>query len=145
MTVSASQLGPLVPSGGWPEWVFMTPYVGSAHPQAAQATPIANGANCQRFAYAVLGLFGIAVPPHRSSELWEDRQLDHVIPSDVRDLDLVLFNRTADAWGAHVVVALAGGFLHLSAEVGRPALWQWSDFAERERYQAIIGAIRVAR
>jgi hypothetical protein len=45
----------------------------------------------------------------------------------------------------HVVVALANGLLHLSAEVSRPALWRWSDFADRERYQAIIGAIRIAR
>jgi hypothetical protein len=63
----------------------------------------------------------------------------------VRDLDLVLFNRTANAWGAHVAIALANGLLHLSAEVGRPALWRWSDFADRERYHAIIGAIRIAR
>ncbi|HEY5222324.1 MAG TPA: hypothetical protein VIJ18_04640 [Microbacteriaceae bacterium] len=101
--------------------------------------------NCQGYAYAELSLFGRTVPPHRSSELWADRQLEHVDLSEVRDLDLVLFDRTANSWGAHVVVALASGFLHLSAEVGRPTLWQWCDFADRERYQAIIGAIRIDR
>lgn len=145
MTVTANQLGSLVPRGGWPAWVFTAPYASSAHPQAAQVISIAEGANCQRYAYAVLGLFGRAVPPHRSSELWADRRLEHVDLSEVRDLDLVLFNRTANSWGAHVVVALASGFLHLSAEVGRPALWEWSDFADRDRYHAIIGAIRIVR
>ena len=145
MTVTPEQLGRLVPRGGWPEWVFTTPYRASAHPQATPVTHIAEGANCQRFAYEVLALFGAAVPPHRSSELWGDEQLDHVALSDVQDLDLVLFNRTDEARGAHVAVALADGFLHLSAEVAKPTVWQLSDFAARERYAVTIGAVRITR
>jgi lipoprotein Spr len=125
VTKTQSQLSDLAPSAGWPEWVFTAPYVGAAHPAAPLVTPMGEGANCQRFAYAVVGLFGLRVPPYRSSELWEDEKLGHVAVADVKDLDLVLFNRTADAWGAHVTVTLSGRLLHLSAEVGQPALWQW--------------------
>lgn len=143
MTITRSQLNDLVPSTGWPEWVFTAPYIGAAHPEASLVRSLGEGANCQRYAYAVLGLFGLRVPPYRSSGLWEDDKFRHVAVADVQDLDLILFNRTADAWGAHVAVALAGQLLHLSAEVGQPALWQWSDFAERERYRSIVGAIRL--
>lgn len=143
MTITRSELGNLVPSAGWPDWVFTAPYVGAAHPGVDFAGPIGDGANCQRFAYAVLGLFDVHVSPHRSYELWEDKNLGHVSVADVQDLDLVLFNRVANAWGAHVAVALSGKLLHLSAEVGQPALWQWSDFAGRERYRSVVGAIRL--
>lgn len=119
------------------------PYVGSAHPQSENSAPINLGANCQRFACAVLGLFGKNVSPHRSSELWEDPAFDHVIRSDVLDLDMVLFNPTSDSWGAHVAVALGEQLLHLCAEAGRPALWQWSDFAARQRYATLVGVVRV--
>lgn len=144
MTVTATQLGTPVPDGGWPEWVFRAPYAGSSNPQSLPPTPMSQGANCQRFAYGVLRLFGRAVPPHRSSELWGDARLAHVDIHDLRRLDLVLFNRTDDPWGAHIAVALDEGLLHLCSEVGRPAVWAWSDFAERERYQVVVGAIRVA-
>ena len=143
MSLSITELGYLVPAEGWPDWVATVPYVGSAHPQSGNSAPISLGANCQRFAYAVLGLFGTTVPPHRSSQLWADPAFDHVTRSDVRELGLVLFNPTADSWGAHVAVALGGQLLHLCAEVGRPALWQWSDFAARERYATLFGVVRV--
>jgi hypothetical protein len=143
MPLSITELGSRVPPEGWPNWVVTVPYVGSAHPQSENNAPISVGANCQRFAYAVLGLFGRNLPPHRSSELWEDSTFDHVTRSHIRDLDLVLFNSTADAWGAHVAVALGGRLLHLCAEAGRPALWQWTDFAARKRYATLVGAVRV--
>jgi hypothetical protein len=141
--LSISELENLVPNARWPGWVVTVPYVASAHPRSKNGAPIGLGANCQRFAYAVLGLFGKSVPPHRSSDLWADPAFDHVTRTEVQDLDLALFNPAAGSWGAHVAVALGGELLHLCAEVGRPALWQWPDFAARERYATLVGVVRV--
>ncbi|WIB65748.1 hydrolase [Curtobacterium sp. MCBD17_040] len=143
MKLSPEEIGELVPAGGWPDWVFACRWLASAHPQATRFPPLTVGANCQRFAYAVLGLFNLTVPAHRSDELWNDLMLEHPPIAAVEPLDLVLFNGTSDARGAHVAVAMPTGLLHLSAEVGRPTLWQWSDFSHRQRYRAVVGAIRV--
>jgi hypothetical protein len=143
MPLSTTDFSRLAPPNGWPDWVVTAPYVESAHPQPGVSAPISDGANCQRFAYSVLELFGKNVPPHRSSELWGDPGLDHVAPSDACDLDLALFNSSADSWGAHVATVLGGRLLHLCAEVGRPALWRWSDFATRKRYATVVGVVRV--
>lgn len=66
------------PATGWPRWVFEAPYDAARHPAAAPGggalTP-EGGANCQLYAYGVLGLLGRSVPPHRSSDLWEDPAL----------------------------------------------------------------------
>lgn len=145
MTVTLDQLGAPIPEDGWPDWVFTAPYDGSAHPQAMSLKSPSEGANCQLFAYATIRLFGLTLPPHRSSDLWEDGRFAHIDADDVHRLDLVLFNKSLDAWGAHVAVVVAGGFLHLCAEVGHPAVWQWSDFYKRDRYRVVVGAIRAAR
>ena len=129
------------PTDGWPSWVASTPYVGAAHPQQRPQQPIANGANCQRYAYAILGLFGRTVPDHRSSELWAEPAFEH--PAEPQDLDLVLFNSDVSAWGAHVGVVLADGVLHLSTEVTIPAVWTWQRFAERPKYRTVVGFVRV--
>lgn len=130
------------PDAGWPDWVVTVRYEGAAHPQAASIGDIEHGANCQRYAYAVLGLFGRVIPPHRSSELWDDASFEHITQEDAQDLDLVLFNSTAESWGAHVAVVLGDRLLHLCAEENRPALWAWNDFAQRDRYSHIIGIVR---
>jgi cell wall-associated NlpC family hydrolase len=128
---------------GWPNWVWNIPYDGSAHPQAEEDQPLMLGANCQRYAYAVLGLFGITTPPHRSDELWADDGFEHVELDDARPLDLVLFNYRPEAWGAHVAVVMADDqLLHLSAEVGYPAAWSLAEFASRARYRSVAGVIR---
>ncbi|MGN6128450.1 MAG: hydrolase [Humibacter sp.] len=129
--------------GGWPSWVVAAPYVAAAHPQSLRSSPLDEGANCQTYAYAVLDLFGLHVPPHRSSELWDDPDFEHPHRDDARDLDLALFGPSGDAWGAHVAVILGGRLLHLSAEEGRPALWDWQDFAARDRYSRVVGVVRV--
>ena len=131
--------------GGWPAWATEAVYDIGRHPQAEGAGSPAAGGNCQVYAYAVLGLFGRRVPPHRSSELWADRDFIHVSKQEAEGLDLVLFNRTADSWGAHVAVVVGGGLLHLSQEVGTPAIWVWEDFAARERYRKVVGLVRVPR
>lgn len=130
------------PTGGWPTWVLEAPYVAAAHPQQSPQRPIAEGANCQRYAYGVLALFGRTVPDHRSSELWDDPSCDHPSVNTASDLDLALFSPDGSAWGAHVAVVLGGRLLHLSAQVCRPAVWDWPDFAARRRYRNIVGLVR---
>ena len=100
---------------------------------------LSAGSNCQRYAYAVLRHFGLAVPDYRSSELWADEELLTTV-SDPEPLDLVLFAAGPDPWGAHVGVYIGGGaVLHLCKEVGVRVVWDFSDFAERERYGSLIG------
>ncbi|MGY5127103.1 cell wall hydrolase [Streptomyces nigrescens] len=108
---------------------------------------LAGGANCQRYAYAVLRHFGLLIPPLRSAELWADeaatRRVDRPQP-----LDLVLFDGgPADGrppgYGAHVGVHLGSDqVLHLCREVGRPVVWRYADFAARPRYGRFLGVKR---
>lgn len=105
---------------------------------------LTEGSNCQRYAYAVLRHFGLSVPDLRSSELWADEELLTIVSGDPQPLDLVLFAASPDPWGAHVGVYLGGPeVLHLCKEVGVPVVWDFKDFAERERYRSLIGFKRV--
>ncbi|MFG2888735.1 cell wall hydrolase [Streptomyces sp. NPDC048248] len=122
----------------------------SATAAGAGAGPagLAEGANCQLYAYAVLGHFGLVVPALRSSELWADDRATRRVER-LRPLDLVLFDagpaedRPA-GYGAHVGVHVGGdAVLHLCREVGRPAVWSYADFAARPRYARFLGAKRV--
>ncbi|MFE5795969.1 hydrolase [Streptomyces sp. NPDC056503] len=121
-------------------------YDGSRFPGAAAvaARPgLAEGANCQLFGYEVLRYFGLNPPELRSSELWDDTG-STVRVAVARPLDLLLFNSTDRAYGAHVAVCAGDDeILHLCAEVGRPAVWRSADFAARERYRVGLGAKRV--
>ncbi|MBB6397480.1 cell wall-associated NlpC family hydrolase [Actinomadura coerulea] len=111
----------------------------------ADTPGLADGANCQLFAYEVLTLFGFDPPDLRSSELWADADFTEPVAA-ARPYDLVLFNPTQDAWGAHVgVVAGADQILHLCAEVGHPAVWSWQEFRARPRYRTLVGIKRVTR
>ncbi|MFD9330514.1 hydrolase [Streptomyces sp. NPDC060065] len=131
-----------------PEWVWGTPYVGRRFPGSravAEKPGLAEGANCQLFAYEVLRHWAFDVPAWRSSDLWDDTELTERV-AHARPLDLALFNATDDAWGAHVgVVVGEGRVLHLSAETGRPVVWGMADFAIRDRYRTLIGFKRVLR
>ncbi|MFM9370803.1 hydrolase [Streptomyces sp. Da 82-17] len=128
-----------------PEAYWHVPYRGDRHPGSAHVTArpgLRLGANCQLYAYAVLGHFGVTVPPLRSSELWTDTSATHRVPVP-RPLDLVLFNATRDAYGAHVGVwAGPDAVLHLCAEVGVPVVWRREEFARRERYAVCLGTKR---
>lgn len=104
---------------------------------------LSDGANCQRYAYAVLAHFGVEVAPWRSSELWADDALTEAV-TVFEPLDLLLFNGTEEPFGAHVAVyAGAGQALHLAKSVGQPALWSLTEFAERPEYRVLIGGKRV--
>jgi cell wall-associated NlpC family hydrolase len=125
-----------------PESVWATPYVGRRFPgsrSVAEKPGLADGANCQLFAYEVLRHFGVDVPARRSSDLWADTEHTERVHAS-RPLDLALFNATGDSWGAHVgVVVGEGRILHLCAEAGRPAVWSAVEFAVRERYRTLLG------
>ncbi|MFC9930878.1 hydrolase [Streptomyces sp. NPDC127190] len=129
-----------------PPAFWTVPYVGSRFPgsSAVAGLPgLAEGANCQLYAYEVLRHFGLTPPALRSSDLWADTRATVRVPV-ARPLDLVLFNATDDAYGAHVGVWVGEGrVLHLCAEVGRPAVWEMAEFATRPRYRVVIGIKRV--
>ncbi|MGW1025700.1 hydrolase [Streptomyces sp. NPDC002577] len=129
-----------------PSSLWSVPYVGHrfpGSPAVARRPGLAAGANCQLFAYEVLRHFGLAPPDVRSSDLWSDTRSTIRVPK-ARPLDLLLFNATDDAYGAHVGVwSSEGQVLHLCAEAGRPAVWDMAEFAGRERYQVLVGIKRV--
>jgi hypothetical protein len=132
-----------LPAAFWAVRYVAARYPGS--PAVAERPGLADGANCQLYAYEVLRYFGLDPPFLRSSELWADTEATVRVPV-ARPLDLILVNFVADAWGAHVGVwAGDDAVLHLCAELGRPAVWSMSDFATRSRYRTVIGVKRVVR
>jgi hypothetical protein len=119
------------------------PYLLSAGPGSDTPRSWLDGSNCQRFAYGVLALFGLACPPLWSSDLWDDRAATAVV-RDPEPLDLMLYNKTADPFSAHVAVWMAPGeILHLCHEIGVPVIWPPAMFAARPRYATLIGLKRV--
>jgi hypothetical protein len=80
----------LQPPGGWPPGLWQVPYMLSAGPGSDTPPSWLDGSNCQRFAYGVLALFGLACPPLRSSDLWDDQAATTVV-QDPEPLDLMLF------------------------------------------------------
>jgi lipoprotein Spr len=127
-----------------PEAFLTIPYDPDRHPQAAEFN-FRQGANCQLFAYALLKHFGVSVPPFRSSELWED--VDHTdVVNELKPLDLLLFNDSANAWGAHVAVSLGEDVvIHLARQIGRPAICPFSELVSNPKYKVFIGAKRIRR
>ncbi len=106
---------------------------------------MSHGANCQRFAYAVLAHFGLNPPPLRSSELWFDRELT-VRVADFAPLDLLLFDRKTAPYGAYVAVYAGNGqALHLCKAIGQPVVWALTDFIQRAEYRILLGGKRVLR
>lgn len=103
---------------------------------------MSTGANCQVFAYAILAHFDIAFPPLRSSELWADAEHSRAV-TDFQPLDLLLFGKTLNAFGAHVAVCVGEGrAIHLCRTVGLPVEWSTEDFATHENYRVLIGGKR---
>ena len=129
-----------------PDSFWEVRYVGARYPgsPAVLARPgLADGANCQLFANEVLRHFGYDPPDLRSSQLWGDTESTQLVTVP-RPLDLVLVNRTKDAWGAHIGVwAGDDQVLHLCADLGKPALWTLRMFAARPSYRELVGYKRV--
>jgi cell wall-associated NlpC family hydrolase len=126
---------------GWRDWAWTKTYWSEGVPGGAPLSP-GSGANCQGYAYAIFELFGLPMPPLRSSELWSDPQFARPAVDSVRPLDLVLFKFGADSWGAHVAIYMANDEqLHLWKEIGYPARWSWPDFAGRPHYAHVVGLV----
>ena len=101
--------------------------------------------NCQNFAYEILRHFGRTIPNFRSSNLWEDTEHTTVV-SEYQPLDLLLFNRTEKAWGAHVALCVGEGeAIHLSKKLSAPVVWPIAQFSEQPEYRVLIGAKRTLR
>jgi len=116
-------------------------YNGAAHPYASLSR-LDAGANCQRFAFALLEHFGYEMAPMRSSELWADRKYTRRV-SRMRLCDILMFNREERAWGAHLAVYVGNGrAIHLSKTVGLPAIWELGEFARYPRYTVLLGIKR---
>ena len=118
-------------------------YNGDHYPGAPGVNGLIGGANCQHCAYEILRHFGLQIPDFRSSNLWEDTQYTDIV-SDLGPLDIVLFNRTKRAWGAHAGLCISSNeIIHLSKQVGRPASWSRPEFQKRPEYKTFIGAKRI--
>lgn len=115
-------------------------YNGERSPNAGAG--FADGANCQHFAYELLRHFGRTVPDLWSSDLWESAaSLRVTMPFE--PLDLLLFNRSPDPYGAHLAVAVGDGqAIHLSRKVGHPVVWRIEEFHALPEYAVLIGGKR---
>lgn len=122
---------------------FDTHYDGAKYPGSPECRGLKEGANCQYFAYELLRHFARPLPDFRSSDLWEDETFTQKV-STLEPLDLLLFNKDENAYGAHVGVYLGNDLvLHLAKEVGYPTIWSLEAFQKNERYRVLIGAKRV--
>lgn len=122
-----------------PAALWDVPYDGDRYPGAVPRGQVELGANCQLFAYEVLSHFGFTLPDLRSDELWRDTEATQVVLVP-QPLDLVLVHDRQQAWGAHVgVMVSATEAVHLSKEVGRPAVWTLAQFAATPRFANLIG------
>jgi cell wall-associated NlpC family hydrolase len=126
-----------------PSHFLTVSYDGNCYPGAPGVSGLAQGANCQQFAYELLRHFGKQIPDFRSSDLWEDVNFTREV-TNFEPLDLLLYNATPRAWGAHVAVYLGDGhIIHLSNELVRPVIWTHEQFISTPRYCCFIGAKRV--
>lgn len=125
-----------------PPEFLRVPYRGDRYPRAPGGSRLADGANCQEFAYALLRHFGRRIGDLRSSNLWNDCvYTKHV--EQLEPLDLLLFNKAADPFGAHVSVYLGEGkAIHLAKKIGNPATWPLEEFQCHPEYAKYIGAKR---
>jgi len=120
-------------------------YNGARHPLSASGSIFREGANCQRFVFDLLAHFGYEVGPMRSSELFADREFTRAARR-MRRFDILMFNREQRAWGAHLALYLGDNrAIHLSKEVGRPAIWTIPEFFARERYRTLVAIKRPMR
>lgn len=126
-----------------PEYFRHVSYNGAHYPGSPNTCGLEGGANCQQFAYELLRHFGLAIPDLRSRELWEDEVLTKRVKS-LQALDLLLWNKTSDPYGAHVGVYLGNGHvIHLSKENGHPVIETLAQFPQNPLYRVFIGAKRV--
>ena len=117
-------------------------YNGANFPGAVGFDGLKQGANCQVFAYSFLAFYGIDLPPFRSSGLWDDRKHTFVV-TEFEPLDLLLFHKVQQAYGAHVTVYIGDGrVLHLSSHHGYPTIETGVELQYHHKYRYFIGAKR---
>src|SRR5437762_7895776 len=116
-------------------------------PSSTNSLPsISDSPNCQNFAFALLKHFGFEIFPFRSSNLWQDSGETDVVSDELRPLDLLLFNRRKDPWGAHVALYLGEDrAIHLSKKQSGPVIWPLAQFLELAEYRTFIGAKRLRK
>ncbi len=126
-----------------PGHFFNIPYNSTQYPGNPSLKELSAGANCQQFAYELVRYHGKEIPDFRSSDLWED--YNYTIRVDkLQPLDILLWNHTQQAWGAHVGVYLGDNqAIHLSKQVGKPVIWTLEQFSQIPTYQYFIGAKRI--
>lgn len=137
-----------------PELLFLpthlrnVPYVYDRAPAAVAPGDVSGGANCQVFAYAVLGHFGRHVPALHSSDLWAETEalktVEQPAPFDLMLFDPGRYPGRPEGYAAHIAVYLGPDrILHLCKEIGQPVIWTRADFAARPRYARLLGLKRV--
>jgi hypothetical protein len=89
-------------------------------PNTPTLPSISESQNCRN----LLKHFGFETFPFRSSNLWEDSSETCVVSDELRPLDLLLFDRTKNPWGAHVALYRGGHHaIHPSKNQSEPAIW----------------------
>jgi murein DD-endopeptidase / murein LD-carboxypeptidase len=127
-----------------PEQFWRIAYDQGHDPDSPVLPPLAESPNCQNFAYALLRHFGHGISAFRSSDLWDDTAETARVDGALRPLDLLLFNRTAKAWGAHVALYLGcDRAIHLSKKQSVAVIWPLRDFQARPEYRVFVGAKRL--
>lgn len=126
-----------------PQRFYEVTYNGAHYPGSPKNNGLEGGANCQVFAYELLKHHGIIVPDLRSSDLWEDTEYTEQV-TDLKPLDILLWNKDDNAWGAHVGLYIGGNqVVHLSKQNNELAIWPLEKFLEKPLYRVFIGAKRV--
>jgi hypothetical protein len=119
-----------------PEHFFEVQYAGSQYP--GLATGLERGANCQHFCYELLRHFGFKIANMRSSDLSEDNEYTSTV-HDLRPFDLILFNRSSAAFGAHVGICVGDdAIIHLSKSIGKPIIWGMGQFEKVREYRSVV-------
>ena len=128
-----------------PDKFFEVRYLGSRIPGVDNPSDFSLGANCQLFAYELLKENGLEVPNLRSSDLWEDVIYTETVDI-IKPLDLMLYNRNDDPFGAHVGVYIGdGNIIHLSFLNKTAAIIQHKSMHENKKYSIFIGAKRIKK
>lgn len=135
-----------ISAGAIPERFWQIRYDPDHDPNTPTLPDLSESPNCQNFAYALLKHFGFEIFPFRSSSLWEDRIETDLVLDELRPLDLLLFNRTQNPWGAHVALYLGEDrAIHLSKKQSGPVIWSLAQFLELAEYRTFIGAKRLRK
>ncbi len=114
-------------------------------PGVKNQSDLSLGANCQVFAYELLAYFNIYPPQFRSSELWNDKTYTKLV-NNMKKLDILLYNKTLDSYGAHVGVYIGNEkVIHLSQSIGKPEIIDHKELLLRTKYKFFLGAKRVIK